>query len=76
MDTTPNDLSHLFDQLGLDSSPGAIGRFLRQHRLGRGEALEKAAFWNASQRAFLLEERAQDAEWSETIDVLDSLLRQ
>ncbi|MBY5978812.1 DUF2789 domain-containing protein [Ferrimonas balearica] len=75
MDTTPLDLSHLFAQLGLDGQPERVDAFIRQHKLGRHERLEEAPFWNESQRAFLREERARDAEWSETIDVLDTLLR-
>ncbi len=75
MDTTPHDLGHLFQQLGLDPQPNAVDAFIRRHHLGRHERLEEAPFWNESQKAFLKEGRAQDAEWSETIDILDTLLR-
>lgn len=75
MDTTPHDLIHLFAQLGLDNSQQGIDDFLAKHRLTKGQQLEEAPFWNQAQRAFLTEEKKQDAEWCETIDVLDTLLR-
>ncbi|SHI10926.1 DUF2789 domain-containing protein [Ferrimonas marina] len=75
MDMTPKDLTHLFAQLGLDPESTAIDHFLSEHRLSPGQSLEEAPFWNDSQRAFLMEERHRDAEWTETIDILDTLLR-
>lgn len=75
MDTTPNDLNHLFCQLGLESTPGAIEQFLSRHKLSGLQKLEEAPFWNTGQQAFLREEKRQDAAWSESIDLLDTLLR-
>ncbi|WP_020583834.1 DUF2789 domain-containing protein [Endozoicomonas elysicola] len=75
MDSQLNDLSNLFSQLGLDKNPDAIEHFLSKHSLKSDEKLEDAAFWNPSQKAFLIEERDQDADWCEAIDELDTLLR-
>ncbi len=75
MDTTPRDLTHLFAQLGLDPQQVAIDHFIANHRLAPQQALEEAPFWTPAQRAFLKEEKQQDAEWVETIDMLDTLLR-
>lgn len=75
MDSQLNDLSNLFSQLGLDKDPGAIEHFLNKHSLKNDEKLEDATFWNPSQKAFLVEERDQDADWCEAIDELDVLLR-
>ncbi|GAA5190544.1 DUF2789 domain-containing protein [Ferrimonas gelatinilytica] len=75
MDTTPTDLTHLFEQLGLDPEQTAMDHFISTHRLAPEQALEEAPFWTPSQRAFLREEKQQDAEWVETIDILDTLLR-
>ena len=75
MDAQFNDLSSLFSQLGLETEPEAIVQFLKQHSLKKDEKLEDADFWNASQKAFLVEERELDAQWCEAIDELDTLLR-
>ncbi|WP_419835240.1 DUF2789 family protein [Endozoicomonas atrinae] len=75
MDAQFNDLSNLFSQLGLETEPEAIVQFLKQHSLKKDEKLEDADFWNASQKAFLVEERGLDAQWCEAIDELDTLLR-
>lgn len=75
MDSQLNDLSNLFSQLGLDKDQKAIKHFLNKHFLKNDEKLEDATFWNPSQKAFLVEERNQDADWCEAIDELDTLLR-
>ncbi|NMH64579.1 DUF2789 domain-containing protein [Shewanella salipaludis] len=75
MDTTPVDISHLFEQLGLDSKREAIEQFIAGHSLSDNELLAQASFWTPSQRAFLNEALEEDAEWSDAIDHLDTLLR-
>nr|WP_220767335.1 DUF2789 domain-containing protein [Shewanella sp. MBTL60-007] len=75
MDTTTNDLAHLFLQLGLESEQSAIETFIREHSLPSEMLLHEAPFWNTAQKHFLVESLAQDAQWSEVIDYLDTLLR-
>ncbi len=77
MDTNVHTLSVLFDQLGLPSDERAIERFLLQHKLlGGGMRLAQADFWTESQRAFLQESLAEDSDWTEVVDQLESLLRE
>lgn len=75
MDTTPQDLSHLFEQLGLDSSEKGIESFIGSHSIPKNVHLFQADFWNDSQKSFLKEALEEDAQWSEVIDHLDALLR-
>ncbi|WP_372872781.1 DUF2789 domain-containing protein [Shewanella sp.] len=75
MDTTPVDLSHLFEQLGLDSNEQTIQRFISSHRLSAGQTIWQASFWNAAQAAFLKEALEADSNWSELVDHLDTQLR-
>ncbi|MEI5639157.1 MULTISPECIES: DUF2789 domain-containing protein [unclassified Pseudoalteromonas] len=75
MDTSRHTMSTLFSQLGLDNSPEAIARFVKEHHLPEGMLLSQAPFWNEGQRHFIEESLAQDADWSEMIDELDAMLR-
>ncbi len=75
MELFSHNLTSLFEQLGLESSPQAINGFVTQHRLYGGENLYEAAFWQPAQRRFLNEALNADADWSEAIDLLDTLLR-
>lgn len=75
MDTTPQDLEHLFEQLGLSSNPESIEDFIAKHSLKGKVLLHQAEFWNSSQRDFLKEALEEDAQWTELIDHLDTLLR-
>lgn len=69
-------LSELFAQLGLAQDTAAIEDFIAQHRpLAHEVALVDAPFWNEAQRQFLREALAEDADWAEAVDHLDSLLR-
>ena len=76
MDKPFNDLAALFQQLGLATDPQAIDHFLKHHSLKHHDKLEDAAFWNSAQRAFLLEEKENDANWCAVIDELDARLHQ
>lgn len=76
MDTTPQDLPHLFSQLGLANDDEAIEKFIREHQLPSNILLQQAAFWTVSQKHFLAESLNEDAQWTEVIDQLDTLLRQ
>lgn len=76
MESPDKTLSALFLQLGLSDDAAFIAHFLETHRPLPGKiALSDAPFWTAAQRAFLAEELALDADWSEVIDELDVLLR-
>ncbi|MCL2916975.1 DUF2789 domain-containing protein [Shewanella litorisediminis] len=75
MDTTPVDLSHLFEQLGLESSDKAISQFIDKHTIGADLAIWQADFWTPAQAGFLRESLEVDANWSELIDLLDTRLR-
>ncbi len=76
MDTTAHTLTTLFDQLGLPSQDSAIEQFIAAHKpLGDDLNLLEAEFWSDGQRAFLQESLAEDSDWAEVVDQLDSLLR-
>ncbi|GGQ01128.1 DUF2789 domain-containing protein [Shewanella ulleungensis] len=75
MDTTENDLSHLFQQLGLAHSQQDINEFVSQNKLAAHTLLIDAPCWNPSQRAFIKEALMEDAQWSEVIDQLDVMMR-
>ncbi|WP_299787606.1 DUF2789 domain-containing protein [uncultured Shewanella sp.] len=75
MDTTPQDLSHLFEQLGLENSEESIAEFISKYKIPDDVLLTQAEFWNDSQRCFLKESLEEDAQWSELIDHLDTQLR-
>ncbi|MCH1928851.1 DUF2789 domain-containing protein [Shewanella sp. A25] len=75
MDTTPVDLSHLFEQLGLDNQPQAMSTFIASHKLSAQTHLSDAPFWSAAQKSFIVEALAADAEWTELIEQLDTQLR-
>jgi len=74
MEMFNHSLGHLFDQIGLPSTPSAIEAFIESHQLATEEHLEEAPFWNASQLQFFQEARYQDAVWVELVDELDTLL--
>ena len=75
MDTTPQDLSHLFEQLGLDNSEGSIDEFIANNQIAKNVLISQADFWNESQKSFLREAIEEDAQWSELIDHLDAMIR-
>ncbi|MBB1270557.1 DUF2789 domain-containing protein [Shewanella sp. SR44-3] len=75
MDTTQNDIKHLFQQLGLAFQPKDIEDFINNNKIPADIHLAEAAFWNSAQRHFLKESLNEDAQWSELIDQLDVLLR-
>ncbi|WP_413229023.1 DUF2789 domain-containing protein [Arsukibacterium sp.] len=75
MDTSNHNMTNLFMQLGLDSSPEDIKRFISNHRLADDVELVDAPFWNQAQRHFLKESFKEDADWVMTIDELNTQLR-
>lgn len=75
MDTTPIDLEHLFEQLGLDNHPSEITQFIATHKLASDMHLSQAPFWTSAQRSFIIEALEADAQWTELIEQLDTQLR-
>ncbi|MDG4597339.1 MAG: DUF2789 domain-containing protein [Candidatus Contendobacter sp.] len=76
MDTTPHNLSTLFDQLGLPSDVAAIKTFIHWHRpLDPNIPLRQASWWTPAQAEFLTEAIEEDSDWAEQADELDALLR-
>ncbi|MFT5235823.1 MAG: hypothetical protein ACI8SK_000040 [Shewanella sp.] len=75
MDTTPQDLSHLFEQLGMDNSEESIDTFIASKQIPANVLICQAEFWNESQKSFLRESIEEDAQWSELIDQLDTQIR-
>ena len=75
MDTSQHDMAGLFAQLGLPNSPEAIDNFIQNNHLPGNIPLENAAFWSAGQAQFLREAIAEDADWAEVVDQLDTQLR-
>lgn len=70
------DLKSLFAQFGLPNGDADIAEFIDQHRpLDPTVKLEDAPFWNGTQRRFLAAAIEEDAEWAETVDQLNALLR-
>ena len=67
-------LALLFSQLGLANSPAAIELYVRTHQLTANQNLHDAAFWNKSQRDFLISHLGQDDDWAMWIDELNQQL--
>ena len=75
MDTFDHNLRNLFKQLGLEQEYGDLDTFLRHYQGTLGDQrLEDAEFWNISQRQFICESLAEDADWSEALDQLNVML--
>ncbi|PST86361.1 DUF2789 domain-containing protein [Photobacterium sp. NCIMB 13483] len=75
MEAFNHNLANLFSQLGLDNSTEFIEHFLCTHSLAPSQKLADAAFFTLAQQQFINEAQQQDADWSEVIDQLDTLLR-
>ncbi|QMV15443.1 DUF2789 domain-containing protein [Vibrio spartinae] len=76
MEIYQHDMSALFEQLGLGSSPEEIQAFVKNHRHSRDSTpIHEASFWTASQSAFLKQAIEDDADWVELVDQLDVMLR-
>lgn len=75
MESMIHSLSSLFDQLGLDSSAGAIEQFISDHELVDGQSIYDAPFWNEAQKNFLKQALDCDADWAELADQLAVLLK-
>jgi hypothetical protein len=67
-------LEELFEQLGLSSQKIHMERFIERHQLKPGSVLTEAIYWTREQKAFLIEAKADDSEWSAVVDQLANLL--
>ena len=76
MDLSNHNLPNLFAQLGISNSHQDIEKFVKANKGISSELkLHQAPFWNESQSSFLCEAIAEDSDWSEIVDTLDTLLR-
>ncbi|KID58155.1 hypothetical protein JF50_05470 [Pseudoalteromonas luteoviolacea] len=75
MDNSYHSLNALFAQLGLDNSDEHISQFIDNNKLPSNTLIVDAPFWNQGQKHFIEESLREDADWSEIIDTLDTLLR-
>ena len=77
MQAPVHSINELFQQLGLPSSDTAIERFIESHKpVASTQGVGDLDCFSPSQRQFLDESRAEDADWAEVIDTLDSLMHQ
>ncbi|BBB30593.1 DUF2789 domain-containing protein [Neptunomonas japonica] len=76
MDTVKHNLTNLFLQLGLAAEENDIESFIGSHSVDEGIPLEEAVFWTQGQAQFIKESRENDADWSDMVDELDTLLRE
>jgi hypothetical protein len=74
MDSPFHSLENLFLQLGLDNSPEAIVRFIRENQLPPDTPLADAPFWTRTQAAFIQESLGEDSDWAEVVDQLNASL--
>jgi hypothetical protein len=74
MSENQRTLEELFEQLGLSSQKIHIERFIERHQLKPGSVLTDAIYWTADQKAFLVEAKEEDSEWSGIVDQLSNLL--
>ncbi|XID75222.1 DUF2789 domain-containing protein [Alkanindiges sp. WGS2144] len=77
MNTSRPRMTLLFEQLGLNSSPGAIAKFIETHQLAVDVSLTSAPFWNDAQRQFLEKKiKSDDAAWTIIVDQLNESLHE
>lgn len=69
-------MTHLFEQLGLDSSEQAIAQFISAHQLDAQTLIGDAPYWNDAQRQFLREKIKSDGEWAIIVDQLNESLHE
>ena len=69
-------MTHLFEQLGLDSSEEAIALFIVTHQLTADKKITEADYWTEAQRQFLAEKIKSDGEWAIIVDQLNESLHE
>lgn len=68
-------MQNLFAQLGEDSEPAAIARFIEKNGyLSTRTKLHEASFWTMSQAAFLRDCICKDDNWAPVVDDLNAKL--
>ena len=76
MESNHTKMQDLFAQLGLANDQASIDKFVSDNGgLARKTHIENAAFWSKPQAEFIKNALAEDAEWAELIDQLNTLLR-
>lgn len=75
MDRSAHNMNGLFSQLGLDDTRSGIYHFIKCHKIQDDYKIAEAPFWNSAQVSFLQGALAEDGDWSEVIDQLDTMLR-
>ncbi|HAK32778.1 MAG TPA: DUF2789 domain-containing protein [Acinetobacter radioresistens] len=73
---TTTRMTHLFQQLGLDSSEAAIAQFIEQHQLAAPVYISEANFWTTAQSQFIREHMKSDDDWAIVIDQLNESLHE
>lgn len=81
MSLTPGEsqpsFTTLFEQLGLESDPDSIARFLKQHApLDEGIHIYEAKFWTPQQAQLLKEKLKCDDDWAIVVDQLNAALHE
>lgn len=76
METVQVRMTNLFKQLGLDSSPQGIARFINDHPLNDNIHLFDADCWSDAQKEMLTEMLANDDKWALVVDELSAAMRQ
>lgn len=69
-------MTHLFEQLGLDSTEQGIAQFIESHQLDAHTFISEAAFWSEAQRQFISEKLQSDGEWALVVDQLNESLHE
>ena len=76
MEQPIHGFADLFAQLGLPADEAGIRQFIATHSPLPGQVLlADAPFWSDAQARMLRETIADDADWADVVDRLDSVLR-
>ena len=66
-------MTTLFEQLGLESEPQAIQKFIQTHSpLKKETKLENASFWTVSQAQLLHQLIHEDSDWADVVEQLNT----
>ena len=76
MEQPIHGFADLFAQLGLPADDAGIRQFIATHSPLPGQVLlADAPFWSDAQARMLRETIADDTDWADVVDRLDSVLR-
>lgn len=76
MNNVRSRMSHLFEQLGLDSNDEAIAQFIATHQLSAETKITEASYWAEYQRQLLAEKIKSDGSWAIVVDQLNESLHE